>query len=322
MDANSFAFRLKELLEHQKLSLQAVATALGISRTAVHKWTRGGEIDETNLRRLADLLRVNWIWLRYGEQARREADAVEPQALPMTEVRRKYTAEIMESEARMKQALENARIVTWEWNLLTDEVTYSSNVEQVYGWALTRNDEFWPLLEAGDAQDLQAAYARAFDDGQPFERDFRLRTPNGELRWISSRATPVRDSSGRVMKMLGVSVDNTARRQAEEGQRAARELLEALGAGIWRLTRESAVLDCDVATRQLLGKRGNARLADLDGLLASLHEDDRAAVRHKLLAAPAGLFRLDCRLPDGAELRLAGKVDEDGHQVFGTLLRG
>src|SRR5262245_10505055 len=117
MTENSFAFRLKELLEHQKLTLQAVGTALGISRTAVHKWTRGGEIDYDNLRKLASFLKVNWIWLRYGDEALQDAQHVEVQDLPMTDVRRKYTAEIMESEARMKLAQESAGIVNWEWNL-------------------------------------------------------------------------------------------------------------------------------------------------------------------------------------------------------------
>ncbi|WP_218568609.1 helix-turn-helix transcriptional regulator [Pseudomonas sp. 2FG] len=321
MDANSFAFRLKELLEHNKLTLQAVASVLGISRTAVHKWTRGGEIDYANLRRLADLLRVNWIWLRYGEEAQRDAGSAEPVALPMTDVRRKYTAEIMESEARMQQALENARIVTWEWNLLTDEVNYSSNVEQVYGWVIKRNEEFWALLEAEDAKSLQGVYAQAFEDGLPFESDFRLRTPEGGVRWIASRATPIRDAAGRVVKMLGISMDNTARRLAEEGLRANEELLTALGAGTWRYDRESRRLSCDAATRKLLGTRGNARLDDLPALLACLRGEDRQVVQETLEQAPAGVFRLSC-LAGGASLQLAGKVAADGRQVFGSVLQG
>ncbi|AZP71957.1 XRE family transcriptional regulator [Pseudomonas poae] len=47
MSEDSFAFRLKELLEHKKLTLQAVAGALCVSRTAVHKWTRGGKSTTT-----------------------------------------------------------------------------------------------------------------------------------------------------------------------------------------------------------------------------------------------------------------------------------
>ena len=103
---NSFAFRLKELLEHHKLTLQAVGTALGISRTAVHKWTRGGEIDYDNLRKLADFLKVNWIWLRYGDEALQNIQQPQVVELPMTDLRRRLTAEIMESETRMKLAQE------------------------------------------------------------------------------------------------------------------------------------------------------------------------------------------------------------------------
>ena len=76
MTENSFSLHLKELLEHRKLSLQSVANALDVSRTAVHKWTRGGEIDYGNLRKLAQLLDVNWIWLRYGEDALRDVQPV------------------------------------------------------------------------------------------------------------------------------------------------------------------------------------------------------------------------------------------------------
>ncbi len=319
MDADSFAFRLKELLEHQKLSLQTVASALGVSRTAVHKWTRGGEIDESHLRRLAELLRVNWIWLRYGAQTHQEAEQAAPQALPMTDVRRKYTAEIMESEARMRQALENARIVTWEWNLLTDEVTYSRNVEQVYGWAIRRNEEFWPLLAVEDAARLQAAYAQALEDARPFEQDFRLRTPDGQWRWISSRATPLRDGSGRVVRMLGVSVDNSARHQAEQSQQVNRELLAALGAGFFSYQCSDDRLQCDERTLQLLGKRRTARLQALAALLACLAEPSRAALQQALAARASGAFRLSLQRLDGLPLLLAGKLAEDG-QLYATLL--
>ncbi|MGT2455780.1 helix-turn-helix domain-containing protein, partial [Cupriavidus basilensis] len=189
MTENSFAFRLKELLEHKKLTLQAVATALGLSRPAVHKWTRGGEIDYDNLRKLAAFLNVNWIWLRYGEEAQREAESSSavPLPLPMTDVRRKYTAEIMDSEARMKLAQEAARIVTWEWNLITDAVTYSPNVESVYGWPIANNADFWKRAHPDDIPMMQRIYEDSLRTGEPHEFDFRILPPDGGIRWISSR---------------------------------------------------------------------------------------------------------------------------------------
>jgi len=221
---DSFAFRLKEQLEYKKLTLQAVANALSVSRTAVHKWTRGGEIDYSNLRRLADFLEVNWIWLRYGQEAladiQNTALLEEP---PMTDIRRKYTSEIMESEARMQLAQEQARIVTWEWNLLTDEVTYSANTEQVYGWKITCNEDFWPHLPTEDAERLQQLYRETIPKGQSNECDFRIIHPDGSLHWISTRATVLQDSAGRSVKMIGISMDNSERKAAEEALRISEQ---------------------------------------------------------------------------------------------------
>lgn len=228
MIENSFAFRLKELLEHHKLTLQAVGTALGISRTAVHKWTRGGEIDYDNLRKLADFLKVNWIWLRYGEEAQRDLQCAAVVELPMTDVRRKYTAEIMESEARMKLAQESAGIVTWEWNLITDEVTYSANVEEIYGWQVHRNEDYWPHLPAEDVAALKEMYRDCIANCKAYEFDFRIFRPDGEMRWISSRATPLADGAGRSVKMVGISMDNTARKTAEEALRKNEERFRAI----------------------------------------------------------------------------------------------
>lgn len=233
MTENSFAFRLKELLELNKLTLQVVGTALGISRTSVHKWTRGGEIDYDNLRKLADFLKVNWIWLRYGEEALRDVQAAETVELPMTDLRRRYTSQIMESEERMKLAQEGARIVTWEWNLISDELTYSPNVEAVYGWPVNSNEEFWRHLPAEDVAAMQAMYERAINEGSGCEFDFRIFQPDGELRWISSRATAVKDAVGRTVKIVGISMDNTLRMMIEEELRNSEERFRAIFELAW-----------------------------------------------------------------------------------------
>jgi len=221
---DSFAFRLKEQLEYKKLTLQAVANALGVSRTAVHKWTRGGEIDYANLRRLADFLNINWIWLRYGQEALADIqNTLSVEELPMTDIRRKYTSEIMESEARMKLAQEQARIVTWEWNLLTDEVAYSPNTETVYGWKITCNEDFWPHIPAEDAARLQQIYQETIPNGERNECDFRIIHPDGSQHWITTRATVIKDSAGRSVKMIGISMDNSERKVAEEALRISEQ---------------------------------------------------------------------------------------------------
>ena len=53
-------------------------------------------------------------------------------------------------------------------------------------------------------------------------------TPDGQARWLSTTKVPIKDASGRVISMVGVSHDITERRQAEEALAAERDLLQAL----------------------------------------------------------------------------------------------
>lgn len=313
MDADTFAFRLKELLEYKKLSLQAVATALGISRAAVHKWTRGGEIDNDRLRRLADFLGVNWIWLRYGEQAREDAESAEVISLPMTDVRRQYASEIMESEARMRLALENAQVVTWEWNIITDEVTYSHNVESIYGWKITRNEEFWCHVVKEDAEQLRACFDHAFATGEPYDTDFRLILGSGEVRWIASRATPIRDSYGRTLRMVGVSTDITDRRQADQALQDSearfRSIFEQACGAMAYVGLDGRWLKVNQALCDMLGYSSDALYSmTFQDLTHEADLDDNLELLDQLVAGRIPMYQLDKRLLHAAGHSLWARV--------------
>lgn len=62
-----------------------------------------------------------------------------------------------------------------------------------------------------------------------YELEFRIRRPDGEMRWIAARYVPVRDETGRVFRVAGVSADITDRKHAEQErlqyERAQREAL-------------------------------------------------------------------------------------------------
>jgi len=296
MTENSFAFRLKELLEHKNLTLQSVATVLGVSRPAVHKWTKGGEIDYEKLRKLAAFLDVNWIWLRYGEQAQHELDNASPVDLPMTDVRRRYTAEIVASEARMKLAQEGARIVTWELDLITDDVKYSSNVESVYGWHIDSNQSFYKHVHADDIAMMKRIYDESIRTGSAHEFDFRLIQPNGAIRWISSRATPVREFDGRVIKFVGISMDITSRKLIEQSLRDE----QARSRAVFELTSEGmalfdAELRCESVNGALAGWLGYPAAALEGDNLLNLFADGGARLRRSARAKSPSAFETTLR---------------------------
>lgn len=198
-EPETFKERLLKLLKQKKMSQLKVGEQLGVSRTAVNKWTKGGMIDEDNLNKLADLLNVDKIWLKYGEytQSQHSLSGVGG-ARNINEV----------------HLQESAEIVTWEWDLLTGELNYSDNVEAVYGIKITTNEDFWALMDPASKDKLVNGYSKIIKEGGAHEMDFKINWEGG-YRWITSRAAGVKGPNGKVTKLVGISLDNTERKNNE-----------------------------------------------------------------------------------------------------------
>jgi len=92
------------------------------------------------------------------------------------------------------------------------ETTWGIHSEQVY----ERPAAFFePIMEPDRARFL-GAIARACGGAEPDAVEFRLRTASGDLRWILSKVSPIRDERGRVQHIGGFAVDITERHQTEE----------------------------------------------------------------------------------------------------------
>jgi PAS domain S-box-containing protein len=90
----------------------------------------------------------------------------------------------------------------------------------------------------------------AFNTGEPWEDTFPLRSREGEYRWFLSRALPIRDEKGRVVRWFGTNTDITEQRQLEQELRNAREDLERrVAARTAELSRANFVLREQVAER-------------------------------------------------------------------------
>lgn len=235
MSKNTFATRLKKLLDEKQLALVDVARAIDVSAASVHRWTRGGEIEYQNLRVLAKYLDVNWIWLRYGDEAIGELQESMSGTSSAANDRLKYLGEIMANEARMNLAQDMARIVTWEWNVLTDELTASANSEQIFGQPMAQ-------VRAGllpfDALDLDALTAQFTSTEMAPEWDFSLINPDDHSeRWFASRGQLLFDAQKRPLKMVGISIDITERtrmqKSLEKSEYLLRKVIETIPIGLW-----------------------------------------------------------------------------------------
>jgi PAS domain S-box-containing protein len=103
--------------------------------------------------------------------------------------------------------------------------------EQMRGWG-------WQSVhDPAELPRVVQKFREHIASGEPWEDTFPLRRHDGERRWFLSRARPVRDESGHVVRWFGTNTDVTQQRQMQEDLRQSAErfrmLMEAMPKLVW-----------------------------------------------------------------------------------------
>src|SRR5262245_55231052 len=162
------------------------------------------------------------------------------------------TARLMQSEERRSLALAAGQMGSWEWDPVAGHFTWDDGQYRIFGvdpatFDLTV-DNIRALIHPEDWKHLQNAIKPAAQDTPSFQSEFRVCRPNGELRWCIGTAVASVDATDNIVRISGVTVDITDRKEAEERQallarevdHRARNAL-ALVQSIVRLTRADTI---------------------------------------------------------------------------------
>ncbi len=143
--------------------------------------------------------------------------------------RKKAEETIRESEQRMNRSQEMAHLGSWELDLLNDRLTWSDEVYRIFGLKpqefASTYEAFLKAVHPEDRALVDAAYSDSLRDGtNSYEIEHRVVRPNGEVRIVHEKCEHVRDSSGRIIRSVGMIHDITERKKMEETiQQAARD---------------------------------------------------------------------------------------------------
>ena len=161
--------------------------------------------------------------LRASERRYRELNAVLEQRVE------ERTAEVHAANTRLREQdeslhfiLEGSRLGTWDWHLGSGEVQRNAYWAEMLGFTPQEVDDasatgWLDLIHPDDRERV----AQAFDDhlaGRTLvhEVEYRMRTRQGEYRWILDRGRIVsRDAAGHPLRMSGTHADVTHLRQAQ-----------------------------------------------------------------------------------------------------------
>jgi signal transduction histidine kinase/DNA-binding response OmpR family regulator len=154
---------------------------------------------------------------------------------------------VRENEERLRMAMDVGRIGAWEWQLPTGQMTWSADPAVLFNFppgSLGEDQRLFRRLHEEDKPRVEAAVARALESGS-YEVEYRAVRPDGTVVWIAERSRIVRDDDGLVTRLVGVSRDITAEREAE---RERERLLHEARAARDEAERESRLKDEFLAT--------------------------------------------------------------------------
>jgi PAS domain S-box-containing protein len=145
------------------------------------------------------------------------------------EQRKQIQHALQESEERYRQLAENVDHVFWITSIDGAQTVYVSPAyERVWGRScasLYADPASW--LEAVEPEDKAATLAAlaAMPVGQAFRAEYRIRRPDGAVRWIRDNGFPVRDAGGVIRRKVGIAEDITAHKLVEEAAHNAQAQL-------------------------------------------------------------------------------------------------
>lgn len=160
--------------------------------------------------------------------------------------RKQAELQLRELSTRLELAVQTAKMGIWDWDIVNDHQTWNDRTYEIYGLSPGTNITYttWQsVIHPDDVAYCHAASEKARAEHTEGVIEFRVVLPDGSLRYVESYFLVQRNSSGQPIRMLGVNLDISDRKQAEEARLQAEKLrlelslleniLDTVLAGYW-----------------------------------------------------------------------------------------
>ncbi len=224
-------------------------------------------------------------------------------------------------EERLRLALAAAAMGTWDWDVASDKITWSAESQRLFGMTSVNNvvtrESLMSHIHPDDANAVLMAMKHALNRKTYYEQEFRIRSAGTGPRWISVRGEVLRDEANKPKRMIGVFLEISDRKRAEEARQnlvhASR--LAVVGELTAMVAHEinqplGAILNNAEAAEILLDSP-QAPVGEIRQILADIRKDDVRAseairrIRSLLQKRPMEMHRLDLNETIADVLQLA-----------------
>lgn len=125
---------------------------------------------------------------------------------------------LCESEARLRLAQESTNVGIWDWKVEEGKLEFTPELNKLYGLpagAIKSYQDWRDRVHPDDIDKLEVKRDAAIANHQPFDLEFRGRRASGEYCWISTKGGAIYSEEGTIVRVLGVNIDISERKQAE-----------------------------------------------------------------------------------------------------------
>jgi PAS domain S-box-containing protein len=173
---------------------------------------------------------------------------------------RQRTAALADANIHLQEAQRLANLGSWSWDIEQNRVAWSDQLYEIYGISRGRFrgtlNEFLSFVHPDDRARVEASINTALNGRTEFSHEERIIRPDGGIRHVHSIAEVVRNQNGAPIRMLGVCLDVTERKDAERALRRSEQNYRLLLKGV----RDYAIYMLDVDGRVRSWNDGAARI--------------------------------------------------------------
>ena len=210
-------------------------------------------------------------------------------------------AQLSLANDRLGLAVEASKSMGWEWDLKTGRLSWFGDLRNVFGIPsnsfVGRREDLYRYVHPEDHELVTKAVDEARQSRKPYAAEFRVVRADRTVRWIASRGQFYYGNSNDPQRMLGMALDITERRRAQESLHLFRRLIDQTNDAIEVVDPETLrFLDVnDKSCRDL----GYTR----DELLSLTFKD------------------IDPMVNDDCMVRIGKRIDQSGFVIFESLHR-
>lgn len=211
----------------------------------------------------------------------------------ITEKKKREQA-LREAEERWRFALEGSNQGVWDWDLSTGKVVYSQAYYNMYGYEpgdLQNSISDWlERVHPDDREKLKAKSQQSHTLSQP-EATYRIRTKQGDYKWILAKGTVIRNADGEPVRIIGVHTDLTEKFETEEELKRSTEEIRIANErfNIMLKATHDMIWDWDIINdhfyrgeeglKKVFGVQHNESVQTFKQWLSRIHPEDMAKVQ-------------------------------------------